>query len=394
VTRPAASTLVLDGDQVKLRLVAERVASTTPVHVDWVRFTVIRRHAPTRPVDDLFPLAGGDASMLERLEDFHRLLRQMPDCDHSAAAQASDLANTVAECLGSGFTVACEIRKGHDFYKHRISIEREGSEVGWVGFGASSESPKQRAQARTLHVNVYGAGCTFADHGWNLRLADLCDSLGGTLTRVDLALDFFDGFDGGMERVKSEFEAGLMDVCGKRLKPNMLGDWTAQSRGERSFYFGSKEAGKQTNVYEKGHQLYGVDAGSKWIRVELRYGNKLRDLSTECLRRPADHFAGASDWHAAMLREADAIVVPEPVRTRGRLAIETVAAEVTRNVRWAFNTAAATVAAVFQHADESTFLELVSGTKLPGRLRRFGRGELHLAFQQLSSVGGVCPSPA
>lgn len=65
----------------------------------------------------------------------------------------------------------------------------------------------------------------------------------------------------------------------------MIGDWSANPQDGRSFYFGSKEAGKQTNAYEKGHQLFGFEAGSKWLRIELRYGNKLRVLPVDMVRR-------------------------------------------------------------------------------------------------------------
>ena len=54
-------------------------------------------------------------------------------------------------------------------------------------------------------------------------------------------------------------------------------------------------------MYEKGHQLFGPESGSNWLRVELRYGNKLRVLSSDILRNPSNYFAGASPWHASML---------------------------------------------------------------------------------------------
>jgi phage replication initiation protein len=82
---------------------------------------------------------------------------------------------------------------------------------------------------------------------------------------------------GGMERVESDYRNGLMNSQGKRLSCNVVGDWP-NSRA-RSFYVGSKEAGKQTNVYEKGNQLFGPKDDSPWVRVELRYGNKLRPLA-------------------------------------------------------------------------------------------------------------------
>lgn len=55
MTRPAKGALVLDGSEIKFRLIAERTAAKTPVHIDWVRFTVLRRNTPAPAVDILFP---------------------------------------------------------------------------------------------------------------------------------------------------------------------------------------------------------------------------------------------------------------------------------------------------------------------------------------------------
>lgn len=383
MTRPTLSPLVLDGDQVKLRLIAERTESKTPVHVDWVRFTTLLRNAPLPPVDLLFPKSTSVWDPANRQADLNKTLASIADPDFSASVQAYDLAQCVAESLGDSFTVNAEIRKGHDFYKHRWSIERNGCEVAWVGFLSSGDSPRQQAQASTLHCNIYGAACTFAAHGWNHRLADLIELHDGKLTRADLALDFFDGMPGGIDSVRLDYMNGLCDSGGKRLKCSMVGDWC--NGAERSFYIGSKEAGKQTNIYEKGDQLYGREANSEWLRVELRYGNKLRFLSLDILRRPADFFAGASDWHALMLSKADAIATPEAVKTTGKLALQTVEAEVSRNIRWAFNTAAPTIAALFHYLGDE-FLQLCTNQKLPGRLQRFTPVELKKAFCSAFSI--------
>lgn len=392
MTRPSKSALVLDGSEIKVRLEAERAASKTPVHVDWVRFTTLLRNNPTPSVDLLFPPAA--VSVWDdnfRQQQIARILAELPDEAFGAAAQARDLATEVAAALGTDYTVAADMRKGHDFYRFRWAIERNSVECGWVGFLSSSDSPRQQAQSKTLHVNLFGAACTFAAHGWNHRLADLVDQRDGDLTRCDLALDFFDGLAGGLDSIVEDYKSGACDSGGKRLKSNCVGDWL--NGRERSLYFGSKEAGKQTNCYEKGHQLFGAESGSQWLRIELRYGNKLRVLGTDMLRRPADFFAGASDWHALMLTKADAIATPEHVATTSRLALETVNAEVARVVRWAMNTAAPTIAAAF-HFMGDEFLDLVSGTKLPGRLQKFSKAEIARAFgavcHPVSSVEGAC----
>lgn len=405
MTRPARSllnkhsktcSLVLDGSQVKARLIAERIETKTPVHVDWLRFTCLLRNAPTPPVEVLFPepVVSTLENPLSRFEEengsyekqrFARLMRkltELPDSDYSPSAQAFTLAKRVCEILGDDFVVDVELRKGHDFYKHRWSIERNGVEVGWVGFLASGESPRQQAQAKTLHVNLYGSACTFARHGWRDHMADLVDDVGGVITRCDLALDFFDGLLGGMRRVKADYQNGLCDVNGKRPKCNMVGDWTdgpVEGKG-RSFYIGSKEAGKQTNLYEKGHQLFGEKDSSGWIRAELRYGNKLRVLPSDMLRRPADHFAGASEWHAALIAEANASAIPQPVPCEKQLAIQTVEAEVTRVIRWVATTAGQSLALFVKYATLDQFAAMVDGLGKPGRLRKFNNHEIASAF--------------
>ncbi len=407
MTRPAKSllnkhsktcALVLEGSQVKVRLIAERVETGVPVHVDWLRFTCLLRNAPLPGVETLFPVPCKDME-LEPLSAHERsirgarqmrlrkLLAKLPDADFSPSAQAAELAERISEILGSEFTVAPELRKGHDFYKARWSIEREGVEVAWVGFGASGDSPRQHAQAQTMHANIYGSACTFARPSWRHDMATLIEEVSGTITRCDLALDFFDGLTGGMPRIKAEYEAGLMDSGGKRLKCNMVGDWSECGGKGRSFYVGSKEVGKQTNIYEKGHQLFGEKDDSGWIRAELRLGNKARVLAIDMLRNPADYFAGASDWHAALLREADqhAMLVPEKLPCNPRLPAETIEAEVTRNIRWITEVAAPSLALAFQHLGENQFLHLVQFKAAPGRLRRFTQSEIARCYSSAAN---------
>lgn len=374
--------LVLDGEEVKFRLQAERIQSQTPVHVDWLRFTVQRRLCNTPAADALFPPPVANIWDEEhRQAQFTRLLADLPGNEYEAGAQAMELGRQVADALGPDFTLHPERRKGHDFYRFRWSIERNAVEVGWIGFLAASESPQQKAQSKTLHCNLYGSACTFAAHGWRDRIAAIIEERDGDITRADLALDFFDGLPEAMsmDTILADYKAGAMNSGGRKLTCNMVGDWA--NGAERSFYIGSKEAGKQTNIYEKGHQLFGRESGSNWHRIELRYGNKLRVLPTDILRRPADFFAGASDWHLLMLALADAIPQPEPIKCEGRLPLETVQAEVSKNLRWLRDTAAATVAFAINTIEPERLFDLVGTTKLPGRLRAFTQAQLREAAE-------------
>lgn len=415
MSKAKCSPLVLDGNEVKLRLLAERSESKTPVHIDWVRFTCLLRNVlpsfkPTtihtepcyssrwghREAFDYLPPKVQEECIRSFVESFAK--------DHKDPSfqwpmqQALDLATQICEALGPDFKINPELKSGQDFYKYRWSITRNDTECAWVGFLAAGESPAKKAQDSTIHANIHGTATTFASHGWNDRLAKVIDDHDGKLTRADLALDFFDGIPGGLDQIKTEYETGLCHSKGRRLKFSLAGDWSNDPQDGRSLYFGSREAGKITNAYEKGHQLFGFKAGSKWLRVELRYGNKLRVLSSDMLRRPADFFAGASEWHAMTLAKADAITTPEPVKCIPRLPQETVKAEVHRNVTWALRVAAPSIAAAFQYLDNTQFLELCDWKtkQLPGRLRKFSGSELQAAFSRVmgnfSSGGGSGPS--
>ena len=390
MTRPS---LVLDGNEVKLRLQAERTKSSGAVHIDWLRFTTDLKHAPIPTLEVLFPTPVQDSLLNPRslaeldIEQYRRMkllrvLRDMPDQDFAASAQAHALAQKVCKALGPDFSIEPEVKKGHDFYRFRWSIVRNDAECAWVGFLASGESPRQQAQAKTIHANVYGSACTFARGDWRHRMANLIEEVNGKITRIDYALDFFDGIRGGLERIRDDWHAGLMDVNGRRPKANTVGPWVDGGRG-RSFYFGSKEAGKQTNVYEKGVQLFGELDATQWERVELRYGNKLRDLPVDMLRRADDFFAGASDWHQKMLAEHGKYAEGEGVKVRSKQAVQTVKAEVTRAVRWLTNTAGASVALAFEFLGHDEFLEIVTGRKKPGRLAKFSNLEISAACASL-----------
>jgi len=401
MTRPTKSilvagsgtcALVLDGDIIKARLEAERIESKTPVHVDWLRFTVLRRNSPPPSIESLAPVPCSSIwDENYRDAQFAAVLRELPDSDFSASVQAHDLAVECAAALGPDFSVAPDVRKGHDFYRYRWAIQRNAEECGWVGYLASGNSSREAPQNGSLHANIWGSACTFGAPGWNLRLADLVDDRKGDLTRCDLALDFFDGLPGGIEGIVEQYRTGLCDVGGRRLKSNQIGDWI--NGHARSLYFGSKATGKQTNTYEKGDQLFGVLAGSQWLRIELRYGNKLRVLSSAMLRRPADFFAGASSWHSLMLLKADFLATPEAVTTEPRLPIETVRAEVTRALRWCNRTAGQHIAVLFRFGGDH-FLETITGRKLPTRLRKFSNYELQTGYEsvlnQFSTVDSAC----
>lgn len=372
--------LVFQAGQVKARIHAEKLKNPSYVHIDWLRFTIYTQHAPAPEV--CFPPPS----------DFYE---EIPDEHYGVSSQAAQIAFDVADILGPGFKADLTPQKGRDFYAWRYDILREGHPVGWVGFLSNSQGLRGSAQAKTIHVNLEGMACTFAGSGWRDSMADYIDEHRGLLTRIDLAVDFFDGIKGGIERIPDQYKAGLMDHLGQRPSHKLEGTWNCDDRSPnkgRSYYIGSRQAGKQTNIYEKGLKEFGHKSGNPWVRFELRYGNQKRVLSTDMLRRPADFFAGASDWHLSILKEANVQAIPQQTPREKALPVQTIEAEVERNARWFLSTAGASFRLAFQYLEENKLVDLLDdASAIPGRLKKFSEQELKKAystvFKRVSQTG-------
>lgn len=370
--------LVLDGQTVKLRL-QSLAGANGPVHVDWLRFSV-----PRSSILELVPYIESDDSLFAYdvpvWDEQTRMQRLRKQIDHvtldcSALAAARVLGRQVVEALGEDFTCDDQPALGRDFFAFRLPIRRAGYEVGWIGGGASSTKPNQQQQAAVVHVNLYGEACLWVSPYAMSQVARLGERLNGWITRCDLAVDFWSGIDGGMAGLEQAYWAGEMDVRGKTPKIGHAGDWF--NKRACTLYLGSREAGKYTRIYLKGDQLFGVEAEDKWTRIELQWGDQLRVLPWAMLDKPAEFFAGASDWHASMLAQASQQVFEaRAVPCDPAAAPMTVEAEAYRNLNWLFRTAGASVAAAFKHLTETEFVQLVDRADVPGRLGRFKHDEV------------------
>lgn len=232
---------------------------------------------------------------------------------------------------------------------------------------------------------MFGAACTFADTGWQNRMAALVDEFEGTITRCDLALDFFDGAPFTMEQCRQDLMNGVMDVRGRTPAWSVLGHWSDEARSHsRSIYIGSRDNGKQTNVYEKGHQLFGPESRNPWVRVELRWGNKYRVLPTDMLRRPEAAFAAAGNWHTSLLRMAEREVIAMPITVIDRLKDEHVDSAAVRVISWLKTTAGPALNAAFRYLSPEQLMEIarVEEQVLPRRLHGYSEKQLQGAFDR------------
>lgn len=141
-----------------------------------------------------------------------------------------------------------------------------------------------------VYVSLNSSGCVWLQHH-----ADILEDLkyyNAKITRLDLALDFFDG-DYTVELCKKMFDEGEFVSRGGKPSHNMIGDWNDENRSYagRSFYVGKRENGKMLRVYEKGRQL-----GSKhspWVRWELELHNKDRTIPLDAFINPFPYFIGS-----------------------------------------------------------------------------------------------------
>jgi phage replication initiation protein len=154
--------------------------------------------------------------------------------------------------------------------------------VGKVGYGGNGDK---------CHVSLTGSGCALVED-WS-PIQYLLDSTGGKLTRVDIALDDFEG-NHNLNEIRELYSLGGFN-CGGRT-PSFQYIENSDNRGD-TINIGNRESGKFVRCYEKGRQL--GDTESKWLRVEVELRDKDRVLPYDILSNPVKYLAGAIPWIAS-----------------------------------------------------------------------------------------------
>lgn len=145
----------------------------------------------------------------------------------------------------------------------------------------------QNQRGRVL-VQMSGEGCGSvsrwdAMRAWLETLPDL------RLTRVDLAVDLYDG-EYTVDDCRTWYEEGKFITQGRRPISNTAGDWISAERG-RTLYVGKAANGKMLRCYEKGKEQGDLD--SAWTRFEVQFGNRDRVIPLDILTDPDKYFVGA-----------------------------------------------------------------------------------------------------
>jgi phage replication initiation protein len=215
------------------------------------------------------------------------------------------------------FIVGGESTKHYNGYKscHLIAPASGGQApfLGWLGVSEASDNMKGwwcfclPGQVTSEVVN------------WSELVKDMWD-MRGRISRVDLALDDFDGVH-PLAECESFYDSGLFNPQSGRPPQCRTIKHKIQSEGD-TIYVGSRVSGKQLRCYEKGKQL--GDENSVWVRYEGELLRKDKVIPWDVLLFSAQYLKGmysdAFEWmptaeiNLAALKEKSKITLETAVK--------------------------------------------------------------------------------
>lgn len=198
------------------------------------------------------------------------------------------LRNLLHTLFGSeGELVAGAIReKPWQFYPlSAVIIDREGEMVGRIGLGGNKG---------TVCVSLSGTGCRWVKN-WH-TLAAHGERLGGKISRVDVAVDDYDGTVIDVHAMRERAGRGEFAEGGRPPAHRFLSD---EGHGTGSTLYVGGKGHKELCIYEKGKQL-GM-AASAWVRAEVRLYGKHVSLDWDVLRSPIDYWRGSYSVLASLV---------------------------------------------------------------------------------------------
>ncbi|GAB6260430.1 replication initiation factor domain-containing protein [Photobacterium sp. R1] len=187
-------------------------------------------------------------------------------------------------------------------YPHSASLLVNGQQAGLCAWGAKQHG---------CYVSFSGTGCVALDM---TEVHDaICHLPGAKITRADVAYDCFSG-EFGVNEARKMAKEGAFITRGRPCSYTYIESGhmaksceyqtqagTSQTMKKRyglipelgrSFYVGSREAGKMLRVYEKGKQTKSTQ-NPNWVRWELELRSKDRVIPFDILTDGDKYFAGA-----------------------------------------------------------------------------------------------------
>ena len=178
-----------------------------------------------------------------------------------------------AEELGrgfNGFTDSASLIYFHDDKQIRLGT------VAWGG-----KSQKDRA-----YIVLTGIGAQMLNP---LKLESMLDELDGRITRIDTAVDDFQG-QFPIEKAVHAYRKGAFNSGGRPPAAKFIDD--LGNKTGKTLYVGKRESGKMLRAYQKGLQL-NPGSNDKWIRYEVELHNTDRDIPKDIGAKLVEHFLGA-----------------------------------------------------------------------------------------------------
>lgn len=192
------------------------------------------------------------------------------------------LSKKLEEILGYGITEKCK-SKGNKFYESMYRLGSPDVDYGEVHYGG---------QRNTVLIELKGVGCNLASPGWEGRMQEfLSKAVRPRITRVDLALDFFNG-EYTPDQALLDHDNGHFDNHNMRPKSEMYGAaWRLDDGSGKTFYVGRKKNSRFVRVYEKGKQL--GDKSSPWVRFEIQMNHGDIEIPLDVLTDEGGYFCGS-----------------------------------------------------------------------------------------------------
>jgi DNA relaxase NicK len=170
------------------------------------------------------------------------------------------------------------------------------SNKGWCGYHQRADLDgfgllawEGMAQRDTAHLSLNAHGCGHVPDWYVVK--DWGEAHKARIGRVDLAHDDFSGEVWNANILRTEYlQDGFVGSDGRKPKSSLVGDWDNANKG-RTYYIGSRAAGKMLRGYEKGKQLGELD--NPWFRLELELRGSNRVIPWEILTQPGQYLAGA-----------------------------------------------------------------------------------------------------
>lgn len=169
--------------------------------------------------------------------------------------------------------------KGHHGWRHSYTL---GESTGIFAIGGQ--------HGRAL-LSLSGTACGLIHpDSWESIIHLIGGEYEGRITRWDGACDDRQG-DHSIEWALEQYELDGFKSGGNKPRITTHGDWIKNEGYGRTLEIGRRKNGKLLRIYEKGKQL--GDRASPWVRWEVEYHRKDREIPWDVLLRPGDFIAGA-----------------------------------------------------------------------------------------------------